>query len=137
MLRVNGMIKTMILILVLSLSRSVFAEEKSTYELALAGKECKTWNQTISCEYSVGTGLKFSIDGIGQPDTGITYMKSSFDGDFYTTYGLRHGCIAIKRGPKSIKSKAVRGIGSFTDYAFVSPRNGKVYSSWEKCQQAF
>ena len=105
----------------------VRAAEKSTYELVLAAKSCKTWNQTISCEYTVGSGLKFSIDGIGQPDTGITFIKSSFDGDFYATFGTLHGCVVIKRGPKGTTSSAIRGPGSFTDYAFVSPKNGKVY----------
>ena len=128
-------IKIAILALALGVVQSAFAVEKSTYTLVLAGKKCKTLNQTISCEYSVGTGLKFSIDGIGQPDTGITYMKSSFEGDFYSTYGLLHGCIIVKRGPKGIKSSALNGPGSPTDYAFISPINGKIYSSWEECQK--
>lgn len=137
MLRIDKTLNAVILILAFMPTQSISAAEKSTYEFVLAGKKCKTWNQTISCEYSVGMGLQFSIDGIGQPDTGITYMKSSFEGDFYATYGLRHGCIIIKRGPKGVKSSDVRGPGSFTDYAFVSPKNGKVYLSWEECQKAF
>jgi hypothetical protein len=126
----------LVLVLLCVLSLQVLSDEKSTYHLVLSGKTCKTWHQTSSCEYSVGTGLKFSIDGIGQPDTGITFMKSSFDGDFYATYELLHGCIVIKRGPKGVESGAIDGPGSFNDYAFVSPRSGNVYKSWQQCKTA-
>jgi hypothetical protein len=52
----------------------ILSGEKSSYELVLAGKECETgtWDQTLSCEYKVGAGLKFVIAGIGQPDTAVT-----------------------------------------------------------------
>jgi len=110
--------------------------DPSTYELVLAGKKCnESSSQVISCEYKVGNGLHFTIDDIGQPDTGITFVKSSFDGDFYATYGLKHGCIIVKRGPKGITSTEFMGPGSFTDYAFVSPKNGKVYRTWKECME--
>ena len=42
------------------------AESPSTYEIVLSGKVCKeSSTQTLSCEYKVGKGLHFSIDGIG------------------------------------------------------------------------
>jgi hypothetical protein len=28
-------------------------------------------------------------------------MKSSFDGDFYATFGLLHGCVIAQRGTKA------------------------------------
>jgi len=113
--------------------------DDSTYNLTLAGKSCKTsdHSQTLSCEYTVGTGLHFTIDGIGDPDTGITFMKSSFDGDFYAIYGMLHGCIIVKRGPTGYSDSAVSGPGSFSDYAFVSPKNGKVYRNWQECKLGF
>lgn len=110
---------------------------ESTYEIVLAGKTCKDRSvvQYISCEYKVGKGLHFSIDAIGQPDTGITFVKCSMDGDFYATYGLKHGCIIVKRGPKGITSKDFYGPGTPFDYAFVSPKNGKVYRTWQECME--
>jgi len=113
--------------------------DDSTYNLTLAGKKCKVWGseQTISCKYTVGTGLRFSIDGVGKPDTGITFMKSSFDGDFYATYGMQHGCIIVKRGKKARSNTALSGPGSISDYAFVSPKNGKVYRGWQECEAGF
>lgn len=111
---------------------------QSTYELALAAKSCKEGvSQGMSCEYKIGKDLHFSIDGIGMPDTGITLMRSSFDGDFYATYGLSHGCVVVKRGPKGTTSNAISGLGSMADYAFVSPGSGKVYTTWEECRSGF
>ncbi len=111
---------------------------QSTYELVLAGKSCEEGvSQGIDCEYKVGRSLYFSIDGIGMPDTGITFMKSSFDGDFYASYGLSHGCVIVKRGSEGTTSSAINGPGSMTDYAFVSPKNGKLYATWEECKTGF
>jgi hypothetical protein len=85
----------------------------------------------------VWTGLKFTIAGIGQPDTAVTFMKSSFAGDFYATFGVLHGCVIAKRGTKGVESEDAFESGGFADYAFVSPRNGKVYKSWKQCQAAW
>ena len=95
------------------------AGAKSSYALALEGKNCETsaLDQTISCEYIVGTGLTFAIVGIGLPDTAITFMKSSFDGDFYATFGLLHGCVIIKRGTKGVESEDAFEPGGIADFA--------------------
>jgi len=112
---------------------------ESTYQLVLAGKSCteNSRTQQIDCDYRVGTGLYISIPGIGSPDTGVTFMRSSFDGDFYATYGLQHGCVVIKRGSRGITSDALDGPGTGFDFAFISPKNGKVYSTWQECQSGF
>jgi hypothetical protein len=71
------------------ISDPALAAGKSSYDVVLEGKTCETytWNQSLSCEYMVGTGLKFTIAGTGQLDTAVTFMKPSFDGDFYATFG--------------------------------------------------
>ena len=121
------------------LSAPTLSGGKSSYDVVLAGKRCQTeaWNQTLSCEYVVGTGLKFAIAGIGQRDTAVTFMKSSFDGDFYATFGLLHGCVIVKRGTTGVNSEEAFAPGGFADYAFVSPRNGKVYKRWDECKAAW
>jgi hypothetical protein len=121
------------------LSAPTLSGEKSSYDVVLAGKRCQTetWNQTLSCEYVVGTGLKFAIAGIGQPDTAVTFMKSSFDGDFYATFGLLHVCVIVKRGTTGVSSEDASEPGGFADYAFVSPKNGKVYKRWDECKAAW
>ena len=104
---------------------SVYAEELSVYEIVmLAGKECKaSGNNSISCQYKIGKSLHISIDGIGERDTGISFLKSDIDGDFFATYGIRHGCVIIK---------SLQRVG---DYAFISPKNGKVYKYWTSCEE--
>jgi hypothetical protein len=117
------------LVIFMSLVQFVWAEN-SAYEDTLSGKRCKETNQQINCIYKVGKDLEFSIDGIGLPDTGITISHSKgVEGDYYPTFGLRHGCIIVKHG----KVSSLFGM----DYAFVSPRNGKVYKKWEDCKDGF
>ena len=112
--------------------------DRSTYEIVVAGKICAEGStQAIECEYKVGRDLEFAIAGIGQPHTGVTFTRSSFDGDFYASFGILHGCVIVKRGKKGVTSREVSGPGSDFDYAFVSPKNGKVYRLWEECRSAF
>jgi hypothetical protein len=112
------------------------AGEVSTYEIVLSGKACKAYpNQEISCDYKVGNDLRFTMDGIGGEWTAITFMKSDYDGDFYATYGIGHGCVIVKRGKKNWKNEACGGPGSPFDYAFISPQNGEVYRDWGECME--
>jgi hypothetical protein len=102
--------------------------DRRTYEIVVSGTSCtETSTQSIDCQYKVGKDLEFTIAGIGQPDTGVTFMKSSFEGDFYASFGLEHGCVIVKRGQE------LSGPDSAFDVAFVSPKNGKVYRRWEEC----
>lgn len=104
----------------------------SIYELTIKGKTCQeSSGQSIDCDYKVGKSLHISIAGLGQPDTGVTFMKSDFDGDFYATFGVMHGCVILKPGKKSLTP------GYVPTFAFISPKNGKVYKDWEECQSAY
>ena len=103
-----------------------------TYETAIKSKKCKEGSsQLLSCEYKIGQSLHISINGIGAPDTGISFMKSDFHGDFYGTYGVGHGCIIISSGSNSGKGK------TYYDYAFISPKNGKIYKNWRECKSGY
>jgi len=97
------------------------------YELTLKGKQCQeTSSQQLGCEYRIGKTLYISIDGIGRTDTGITFMKSDVNGDFYASIGVLHGCVIVKRNPKLADLHAY-------NYAFISPRSGEVYRTWTEC----
>ena len=118
--------------LILAVLFSFFAPfvwaENSAYEDTLAGKVCKiSSNQQMNCVYKIGKDLEFSIDGIGTPDTGITFLRcKGIEGDYYATFGLMHGCVIVKHGA---------GSDHFgMDFAFVSPKNGNVYKTWEDCK---
>lgn len=124
--------------LITSLLCANSASADLTYEIVVTGKSCtETSTQSIDCQYKVGKDLEFLISGIGQPDTGVTFMKSSFEGDFYASFGIQHNCVIVKRGLKGVTSQELSGPGSAFDFAFVSLRNGRVYRRWEECQTAF
>lgn len=111
------------------------AATPSTLDMVLKGKSCRETNsQVIECEYKVGKNLYINIAGVGQPDAQISFLRTDHEGDFYASLGIAHGCVIVKRGPKSLsKEENFSGPGSIVDFAFISPKNGKVYPTWEAC----
>ena len=108
---------------------------QSVYDTVLSGKNCRASSDppgSTECEYSVGNGLHFSINGVGQPDWGIAFYKSSADDDFYGSFSSVHECIGVYRGRKGLAS-----LESLADEAFVSPKNGRVYRTLQECQTAY
>ncbi len=98
----------------------------STFDVVIAGKKCaERDSQQLDCDYRVGNDLWVTVAGIGQDDTAVTFMKASFDGDYYATFGLMHACVIVKPGKKT---------QALSDFAFISPRTGKVFRSWHECQ---
>ena len=57
---------------------------------------------------------------IGDAAAGIAFKRSNFYGDFYASFSLRHGCVIVHQA-------------SATDFAFVSPRNGRAYRTCQEC----
>ena len=111
------------------------AGDLTTYDIVSSGKVCKqNPSHEFSCDYKVGNDLHFTVDGVGGEWTGITFLKSDYDGDFFAKFGLRHGCVIVGRGKKGWEKGVVAGPGSPSDYAFISPKNGKVYRDWEACK---
>lgn len=99
----------------------------STYDVTLKAKQCKEGlNQQLDCDYKIGDDFHLSIAGVGQSDAGVTFMKSNFNGKYYGTFGILHGCVIVKTGMKNTTNNPL-------DFAFVSPKNGKVYKDWEGC----
>jgi hypothetical protein len=73
--------------------------------------------------------LHNAVTGIGQPDSGITFMKSDFNRDFYTAVGVLHGCVMIvNRNPELIKLRNAFAFG------FIAPRTWTVYRTWQECE---
>jgi hypothetical protein len=102
--------------------------ETSVYELALKGKQCQEYTgQLLECEYSIGKTLHIAITGIGQTDTAITFNKSDLNGDFYAAIGMRHGCVIVKPNPN------LPNLANAFEFAFISPRSGKIYKTWQEC----
>ena len=117
-----------LLIGLLWLTTSPAIAETSVYELTLKGKQCQEYSgQKLECEYRIGKTLHIAITGVGQTDTSITFMKSDYNGDFYAAIGVLHGCVIVKRNLKLLT------LQNAFDFAFISPRTGKVYRTWEEC----
>jgi hypothetical protein len=129
----------LIVALLLVAVRSAAAQARSgrtptTYDAVLAGKRCtENKQQHRLCEYRVGKSLHFSIGAVGEPDAGITFFHVDWDGDYYARFGVQHGCVIVQRGAQLMSDST---LSAATDYAFVSPKNGKVYRTWEECRDA-
>ena len=80
------------------------------------------------CTYRAGKDLQFTIAGIGQADVGSVFERSAYEGDYYASMGMAHGCVIVHNG------KAKGSI--LTELAFVSPKTGRAYSTWQDCQRA-
>lgn len=76
----------------------------------------------------MGKDLHFAIAGVGEADGTVTFYKVNKDGDFYASFGLQHQCVIVKTGAKPPKGVSPLAL------AFVSPKNGKVYRTWDECQ---
>lgn len=97
------------------------------YDKTLAGKSCKeTARQQIDCTYEIGKDLLIWIAGIGLTDTAVTFAKSNFKGDYYATFGMLHLCVVVKSQRNLLQ-----------EFAFISPKNGKVYKDWETCRTGY
>lgn len=104
------------------------AGQDATFKDVTGGMKCAQNSfGDMECNYRVGRSLHFAIAGVGRPDASIYFYAASFDGDYYAIMGLSHPCVVVKPGRAS-------GDGRIFDIAFVSPHNGKVYSTWETCR---
>jgi hypothetical protein len=123
--------KTLLLASMLIMTTTI-AHAQSIFDATRSGTVCKQNPEgSLHCTYNVGNDLIFSITAVGELDSGISFLKSDIKGDYYARFGVKHGCVIIARGESSPKSKK-----SPIDYAFVSPKNGRVYRTWEECKEA-
>ena len=128
----DRMINRVLLLTLLFLGATALAvaAQPSTPDAVVAGMQCKQNSfGSLECEYHVGRSLYFGVVGVGDKDAAITIYASSFDGDYYASVGVLHGCVIVKPG------KTIQGPAAL-DFAFVSPRNGKVYGEWQSCRDA-
>lgn len=134
-------ISALFLLSITTFSVSAQVNSGSTYDLVIQGSRCAQStvpyqsSAQLECSYKVGTGLRFTIAGVGQDDAAITVDHADgLDSDFYFTFGIMHGCVIVKRGFLKQPPELRGGLPGF-DMAFVSPRTGRVYKTWEECGQ--
>lgn len=103
---------------------------QTTFDLVAKGKSCaEQRNQQLDCDYKIGSHFWLSIAAVGSGSAGIHFMKSDFNGMYYGTVGVEHGCVIVNTGTGNKTRNPL-------DLAFVSPKNGKVYQDWPSCQAA-
>lgn len=124
---INKATGSLIVALLLFLTvNSVLAQ--SAFEVAVRGAACRqNTNGALNCTYTVGRDLEFSITAAGEADAGISFLRSSIKGDYYARFGVLHGCIIVAQGEATTQPAPI-------DYAYVSPKTGRVYKSWQECQ---
>ena len=103
---------------------------ESPFDATVTGAVCTPASDgVLSCHYKIGKGLELSIAAVGQSDAGIGFLRSNIDSDYYARFGVQHGCVIVMYGKRGLdQAKAV-------DFAFVSPRTGRVYKQWSACKE--
>jgi len=105
---------------------------RRTYDAVVSGKSChQNLAGDLECDYRVGRSLHFGIAGVGQKDASIYFYAASMDGDYFAVFGLSHGCVVVRPGRTTSAGQGEKA----ADLAFVSPKNGRVYRTWQTCRE--
>lgn len=111
-------------------SASPWSAAQSLFDITTRGTSCKAISDgSLFCRYEVGKDLEFSVTSVGTEDAGISFLRSNIKGDYWARFGVMHGCIIVLQGEKAARTAS-------GEVAFVSPKNGRVYQTWEDCQRA-
>lgn len=114
---------------------SATSSGSDVYTLVTNGMRCNQGGAGTSaesqmvCDYSVGDGLQFRVIAVGAADAGIEFEKVLPNSPYRAAMSLKHGCVIVE-------PRAENSAGRLPQFAFVSPRTGKVYHSWEDCAAA-
>lgn len=124
-MKINILTRT-IVVLSLLFPLVSYSDEQSTYHALLEARNCtiSEFDQTqLDCVYNLDKSFHLVIAGVGKHDASIVFYKSDFYGKFYGKVGIMHGCVIITKS------------FDFFNIGFVSPKNGKVYQTWQACKQ--
>ena len=108
----------------------------STFDIVKDSAECDQMRsgKATQCDYRAGRSLHISIAGVGDDYAAVTFMRANFDGAFYASFGVRHGCVVVKRNRAVSEGPKYRN--PLLDLAFISPATGVVYPEWKACMRA-
>ena len=128
----NCIFRRVVLLIALAvLSTDLSAQ--TAFEAATKGAKCTQsadgWRE---CTFEVGADLRIVISGVGEVDAGTLFSNATSRGDFSARVSLQHRCIVVMAGPKAPPA-AREADGTF---AFISPRTGLVYRTWQQCDAA-
>jgi hypothetical protein len=124
-----------ILLSTFALSSGSQRSEITTYAAVVAGMKCsQTFMNQMDCVYHVGKSLEFVAAGVGMNEAVFTIYRANSDGDYYISAGGNRmpDCAIVK--PGKTRGRGLTASGEL-DFAFVSPRTGKVFRQWNECIQ--
>ena len=103
------------------------AAANPTYAAVVEGMACRQDpSGRLDCSYAVGQSLRFVISGVGQEDAVINFVKVDSAAGYVAGFASIHGCVVVRPAASA---------DSGTALAFVSPRDGRVYRTWQLCRQ--
>jgi hypothetical protein len=109
------------------------ARAQTAFEATVKGARCTQNSQgSRLCRFEVGADLIVSITAVGEPDAGISFLRSNIEGEFFARTAIQHDCVIVSAGVKA--PNAAKAAGG--DLAFISPRTGRVYRTWQECETA-
>ena len=101
--------------------------ENRAYNEVVDGMSCRQQsNGRLDCSYAVGSGLRFRIEGVGQDEALINFVRVDSTGGWVAGYSLMLGCVVVRPVGATADSAAA--------LAFVAPRDGRVYRVWQHCK---
>ncbi len=101
----------------------------STYDAVLKSRLCnERETQQLDCNYRIADDFWLSIAAVGASNATVHFMASSIEGSYYASFLTESSCVMIIQGKRRSK------VGDFSDLAYVSPRNGKVYQNVADCE---
>lgn len=117
--------KFLVALLIILFVRQSDAATLNTFDKLVKGKTCNaSSSQKIDCSYRIDNSLWIEIIGVGEDDVGVAFMKSDYKGEYYAKVGRMHNCVIVNAGLK---------FSEILDYAFISPKTGKIYKSVDEC----
>lgn len=105
----------------------------STSNLLNRDKKCFTSTVgDVSCSYTIGSDLKFTIWGIGEKNsTTVIDHTIGEDGEYQIRFTNADSCIRVKLGKKNLDKFSI--IDPYYNISFISPITGRAYDNLTEC----
>ena len=110
----------------------------AAFDSLLAGMSCKQQKSgRMDCDFRAG-GTRFVIAGVGQQDVSVAFLQGDTASLYVVSVAPLHGCVVVKptRAADATRAAGLQPGDSVSTFAFVSPRTGKVYRTWQTCLSA-
>lgn len=127
-MRLPGALVALAVLPALAQGQGSRAAPRTTYDAVVAGMSCRQQvSGRLDCAYEVAESLGIVITGVGQEDAVVTFTRVDSTAGYVAGFAALHGCVIVR--PARARPDSLPAL------AFVSPRDGKVYRTWQHCHQ--